>query len=166
MTPVGLLVTSVGSLVGQNILDMLEPRRHQVRLIGTTDATENPRLYRCDIVHLVPPTQEQAAFETRILEIIEEEQPDLVIAARDPDVLLQARWRESRPELTPLLTAGPLEVAQAMQDKLLSSRFAAEHGLPFAETATCGPDGHLGPVYALAETCGYPLLAKPRSGYG
>jgi hypothetical protein len=166
MAPVRLLVTSVGSLLGQNILDMVETRRDQVHLIGTTNEAANPRLYRCDTVYMAPPDVEREAFEARLLDIIRAENPDLIIAARDPDILVQASWRETRPEMVPLLTAGAMRPAMIMQDKLLSYRFAKKRGLPFAETAVCGPNGNLDAIYELGERCGYPLLAKPRGGYG
>lgn len=164
--PFKVLVTSVGSLVGQNILDLLEPRRDHVFVAGTNLDARNGRIFRCDVAYLVPPTDQHAAFERRMLEIIADLQPDLVLSGRDHDVLVQARWHDTRPELRPCLTAGPRAAAEIMHAKLKSHAFAQEAGLAFAETATCGPGGDWQPVLALAERHGFPLLAKPNLGYG
>lgn len=160
-----VLVTSVGSLVGQNILDALEGRRDRVHLIGTNLEACNARLFRCDAVYLMPPTDESDAFLERLLGIIEREQPDLWLAARDQDVLVQAGLRESHPHLTRMLTVGARAAALMMQDKWLSYRFAVERGLPFAESVIGGPDRQQ-PVLEFARRHGFPLLAKPRRGYG
>jgi hypothetical protein len=44
-----ILVLSVGSLLGQNILDALEGRREQVDVIGGDTGTTNARLFRCEV---------------------------------------------------------------------------------------------------------------------
>ncbi len=55
-----LLIVSVGSLVGQNILDSLEfpafSRRHLVFVAGTNSLVMTANNFRCDEFFLVPPT--------------------------------------------------------------------------------------------------------------
>ena len=51
-----ILITSVGSLVGQNLLDVIERRGDSLmRVVGTTSEVAIP-LERCGRVYLVPPT--------------------------------------------------------------------------------------------------------------
>ena len=78
---------------------MVEGRRDRVRLVATTEDPANPRFYRYDTVCLVPPTANEAAFEAKLREIIAAEGVELVLAARDPDVLVQACWRDGHPKL-------------------------------------------------------------------
>lgn len=165
MPSLALLVASVGSLVGQNILDMLDGRRGAVRLVGTSSLPEEPRLYDCDAVHLAPPTADRAAFGARLLEVMEAERPDLVLVGRDEDVRAMAALAEARPDLAPRMTVGGLEAAEMMLDKLETFRFAQAHGLPFADSAVPGRDGDLAEVRALAARHGFPLIAKPREGF-
>ena len=55
-----LLLSSVGSLVGQEILDVLEApgcsRRHLVEVIGTNSVAAAANNFRCDRCCLVPET--------------------------------------------------------------------------------------------------------------
>lgn len=55
-----ILIASVGSLVGQNILDALEfpefNRRNLVHITGTNSISLTANNFRCDECYLVPPT--------------------------------------------------------------------------------------------------------------
>ncbi len=61
-----LLILSVGSLLGQNVLDALEGRRERVHVIGASLAADNARLFRCDTAYLTPPTDDAFAFRARL----------------------------------------------------------------------------------------------------
>ena len=161
-----LLITSAGSLVGQNILDALERRREEVRVIGADLSARSARIFRCDRAYLTPATDDPDEFERRIVAIIERETPDLWLAGRDHDVLAQARLRERRPDLARIMPVGPLALARMMQDKLETQAFAHTHGLAIADGAMAGPGGDPAPVEALLARVGFPLLAKPVRGYG
>lgn len=95
---VRLLLISGGSLVGHNILDALADRRHEVHLIATNSRAEALSLYDFDTVYLTPTTLgDPMAFETRIMDVIAQEQPDLVIPCRDDDILFLAELGVRRP---------------------------------------------------------------------
>jgi len=83
-----MLITSVGSLVGQNIQDVLEyplfKRRDMVDLIGTNSIAINPNNFRCDRCYLVPNTG-TPDFINKIKQIISTEKPDLILSGRDED---------------------------------------------------------------------------------
>lgn len=161
-----LLITSAGSLIGQNILDALEGRRDRVHVIGADLSARSARIFRCDRAWLTPATDDPEVFERRVVEIIERERPDLWLAGRDHDVLAQARLRERRPDLARVIPVGPLPLARMMQDKLETQAFARAHGLAIADGAMTGPGGDPAPLEALLARCGFPLLAKPVRGYG
>lgn len=164
--PLRLLMLSIGGMLGQNLLDCLRGRRHEVFLIGLGSDPGSPRCFQCDKAYLAPPTTAPAAFRNRLEAIIAAEQPDLVIPGRDEDVVALAELREARPDLAPRLACGSMAATQAIRDKWLTAQFARTHGLAFADSAIA-EEGHVGPLLeALVSRHGFPILAKPRSGWG
>jgi biotin carboxylase len=160
-----LLVTSIGSLVGQNLLDVIDVRADDIRVVGTTTLASIP-LHRCERAYLVPATERPpSAFSRRLLEIIEREQPDLIIPTRDRDVTVLAELAAGQPQFVARIPCGSADTARLLEDKWRSYLFARDHGLVFAESAI--PDsksGHQG-VHQLVEKAGFPLVAKPRLGF-
>lgn len=158
-----LLLLSGGSLVGHNILDMLANRRQEVHLIATNSETDSPTLYEFDTVYHTPTTLgEPSKFEQKLLRIIDDEKPDLILPCRDDDVVFLADLKERKPDLAEIMVCGNLSTAQAMYDKFKSWQFSKEFDLLFAPTVSTS-SGEL--VFEFSDEHGFPLLAKPRIGY-
>ena len=163
MDKLRLLVLSVGTQVGQNVLTVLAGRRDSLELIATSSVPNEPFVFDYDAVYLVPPTAaEPEAFERRVLDIIARERVDLVIPCRDDDVIALGALRDRRPDLASRLLCGGAETARIIGDKWLSAEFSARHGLPFAPSIA---DGAAATRAAFAREHGFPLIAKPRRGY-
>lgn len=161
--PISLLLLSGASLVGRNILDMLADRRHEVHLIATNSETDSPTLYDFDTVYRTSTTLgDPDKFEKKILEIIEIENPDLIIPCRDDDVIFLADLKERRHDLEDRIVCGNLSAAHIMYDKFKSWEFSREVGLPFAPTVDTSIAKK---VFKFALEQGFPLLAKPRTGF-
>ena len=156
-----LMLLSVGSLGAQGMIDALEERRRQCVVIGTNSIAEVAGNFRSDVAYLVPPAASGEAYRARLAELIDAEQPDLVIPTRDDDALALAALSERSPSKHAVLLAGSVAAARMMNDKLETARFAQRHGLPFAPTA-----GSVREALELAEAGGLPLIGKPRSGNG
>ena len=60
-----LLILSVGSLVGTNILDAVEAFRPDLRVIGINSEAEALNNFRCDRVFLAPPAHQAEAYWQR-----------------------------------------------------------------------------------------------------
>jgi carbamoyl-phosphate synthase large subunit len=162
-----ILIVSVGSLVGQNILETLNSKRKKMKVIGTDASPEAANLYRCDTAYLVPMTDEDPEiFKETLLEIISQEKPDLIIPARDHDAVVLSKLRISHPHLVKNIVCGDLESIRIMQDKWKSYQFSVHHGLPFVPSAISNPDTDHAEVKQLVNDYGFPLLVKPRAGYG
>lgn len=161
-----ILVTSAGSLLGQNIIDALESRRSLLHLIGTDSNAVHPRIFQCDTLHLVPPSDAQGEFAARMRELIATEKPDLVLPARDPDILMLCDLVAADPGLAARIPVGGRKAAEIMNDKRLSHRFAQRHGLPFADSLLVGRDTSSGELERFAARHGFPLIAKPSCGSG
>lgn len=158
-----IAVTSVGSLVGQNILDSLEGRRHGVEVVGINSSAAAAGNFRCNRVYLAPPAARSGEYFERLASILREECPDLVLPGRDDDVAALARLKEAQPSLGAALPVGPLRLARILDDKWSSRGFALEHGLPYVDSALADDAPA---VDRLLDAWGYPLVAKPRNGNG
>jgi len=162
--PLRILILSAGSLVAQNILDALEGRREWVSVIGADAGTTSPRLFRCDIVYRTPLTDQPDAFRERLLEIIDRERPNLILAGRDHDVNFMSELRDRVPEFASMLPCGPAAMARVIQDKWQSFLFCRRNGLPMADTIVTGPATGASEIDDFVSRHGFPLIGKPRYG--
>lgn len=154
-----ILITSVGSLVGWTILAALRPLRSRLILIGCNTVATAPTVYDCDSAYRVPETADDPDYRERLLDIVQRERPHLIIPGRDEELGILAElacapaWHGIR------VLAPPLALVPVFNDKQETACFAAREGLPFAATACTEKE-----VATLVETCGFPLVVKPRSG--
>ena len=155
-----ILITSVGSLVGHNILSALEPVRSRVFVIGVEVDPGQVNNFRCDAAYLAPPIGDAAAFKQRLIEIVQGEGVSLVLSGTDTDLPVLAQLGEEAGSGTTFLVPRP-RIVEICGDKYRTFRFARECGLPFVETAT-EPDE----VKKLWEEYGGPLICKARRGSG
>lgn len=158
-----LVITSVGSLVGQNILDALEGRRCNTEIVGVNSTAEAASNFRCDRTYLAPPAARADEYRDRLALILRDERPDLVLAGRDDDLLALAQLKETQPQLGRSLPVGPHRIALVLHDKWASHEFARARGLPYVDSAAADD---LPAVEQLIADYGYPLIAKPRIGDG
>lgn len=161
MNKTRLLITSVGSLVATNLLEALTRiGRERFFVIGTNSEAEAANNFACDVAYQVPPAADGAAYRAALEEIGRTEDPELWIPARDDDVVELARLASER-GLPGIALVGLPGIAEIICDKWLSYRFAVTHGLSVAPTANTFAD-----AVELAENHGFPLIVKPRRGYG
>jgi carbamoyl-phosphate synthase large subunit len=164
-----LLITSVGSLVGKNILDVLEypglSRRHLVSVIGTNSVADSANNFRCDRCYLVPQTASGDDYHKHLREILLKECPDLILCGRDEDTLALSELRERQPNVPGALPVGTPRSALIGLDKWQTFQFARKHGLPFAESFRSGDAERAESLDAFARRVGYPLVAKPVRGF-
>jgi hypothetical protein len=164
-----LLLTSVGSLVGRNILDVLDypgfSRRSLMQLVGANSIADAAGNFRCDRCHLVPPTA-AADYPARMQDILLREAPDLILCCRDEDTLALSQLKRDHPQLPGVLPVGTPEAAPIGLDKWRTWQFACKHALPFAESFMPGPSGDGAALAQFCERVGYPLIAKPARGAG
>jgi carbamoyl-phosphate synthase large subunit len=164
---VKILITSVGSLVGYNILDVLEGRRQDLQIIGTNSIEADANIYRCDKAYLVPSTRHNKVdFLHALLEILDNEQPTLIIPGRDDDLRVLAELRTHKPEFANSCLCGDEKSVGNILDKWLTFKFASRHDLPFAVSAIPNSDSENLEVKQLVNEYGFPLLVKPRDGFG
>ena len=161
--PVNILLLSGASLVGQNIVQVLNGRRNGLCLLATNSLANAPALADFDSVFLAPQTQsDPAIFDAYLERLIDQEMPALTIPCRDDDVVALARLATRRPDLASRLLCGSLESACATVDKWASWEFSQRWNLSFVPTII--PESEE-VVERFAQIHGFPLLAKPRFGF-
>ena len=161
-----LLITSVGSLLGQNILDSIESRRGQIEVCGMNTISENARNFRCDTNYLVHNTL-SPEFEKDFKRIIEKEQPDFILPGRDADCVFLTDFKEKHPrEFVNKIPFGSSVIPKMMFDKHQSFLFCQKYGLPFADSFFYKNKADKAGLDDFVEKHTFPLLTKPREGFG
>jgi hypothetical protein len=151
---------SVGSLVGTGLLEGIEMLgRDRFELIGLNSEPGAVNNFRMDTCYLSPPARQRQALLALLDEVVARHRPDLVVPTRDDDVVALAHW--ARAQDKPRALVGGVRMAEVIRDKWTSYQWAAENGLPFASSAVDAAG-----VARLRETVGFPLIAKPREGFG
>ena len=156
-----IVITSVGSLVGQNILDALEGRRADIEIVGVNSTAAAAANFRCDRTYLAPPAVRSDAYLKCLSRILREERPDLVLPGRDDDVVVLADLKAAPHTFPTTIPVGPPALADVLDDKWASHEFAIRHSLPCVDSARA--DDPVAVERIIAEH-GFPLIAKPRRG--
>jgi len=163
-----ILISSVGSLVGQNLLDVLDApifnRRDLVEIIGTNSIVNSPNNFRCDKCCIVPNTS-TIEFTSRMVEIISKEKPDLILSARDEDTEAMMVLMNNNPQLKGQLPYGKLKTLIYALNKWQTWLFTKKYNLPFANSFVIGKSGKINELKAFVEKVGYPMIAKPIQGF-
>jgi hypothetical protein len=154
-----ILITSVGSLVGYNILESLVVRRQEWRIVGVNSQPLAANNFRCDVAYLAPETAQEDTFLSRLREILRIEKPAVVLAGRDLD-LSPLACLKTEPEFAQTLFLTPAAASvPVVNDKYMTWLFAHRHGLPFATTAFDRNE-----LDTLILRTGFPLICKSRFG--
>lgn len=161
-----IIITSVGSLVGQNVLDSLDNRRENLIIVGTNSLAEAANNFRCDKSYLISKSANVEKYVEELTGIIIEEKPDLVIPGRDDEVVILAQMAKVLPEYKDKFLTGSEYFAKCMDDKVESYQFALKHDIPFAPTIQSGLEGAKTKAAQLIAEYGFPVIAKPNKGNG
>ena len=156
-----LLITSVGSGVGQTILRALRRSDAPWYVVGANSEAFCAGVFDCESAWLTPPVSDRAAFEARLIEIVESEGPALILPGRDDDLPVLAAMHARLAELSAFALVGSPKAVDICGDKYHTATVLRAARLPFAETAASREE-----IEALLASCGFPLFAKPRRGYG
>jgi len=157
---VRLLIMSVGSLVGTNVLECLEALgRDRFELTGLNSEAESANNFRMDVCYLSPRASDRAELLFLLDRVVHAHAPHLIIPTRDDDVVVLSQWAQGRPNARAMV--GSPTFAEIIRDKWASFQWANERQLPFARSA-------IDPLGAarLRQELGLPLIAKPRDGFG
>jgi len=156
-----VLVTGAGALLGQGILRALRASSLRARIV-TGDPDPRAAGHWLGDAAVLLPMASDPDFVARIEAIIERERVGVLLVGTDVEL---AALAAARPALEARhgvhVVVSPPEVVEIADDKWLTARFLADHGLPFARSALVSDPAA---VRALIDEIGLPLFAKPRRG--
>lgn len=158
---VRVLVTGVGGNVAQGILKALASSGLASWVVGVDANPLSVGLFWTDMGYVVPRADHPDFIES-LTDILNRERIDLVLVGADAETLHVARARsvlEKRSNAL-VLTSSP-EVVATCQDKWETAQWFKRKSLPHPETFL-GETGNEAAVLRI----GFPLIAKPRKGYG
>ena len=158
-----VLLTSAGSLVGRTVISCLNDIHPSFQLIGTNSIPDEPSLQKLDALYLVPESSgNEADFMEKVLSLIRQYRPIIVIPCRDEDILLLSVIAEKNPDISSTILCGSSHMSMVMLDKWESYLFSKKNDLPFAESSLVVDQKS---TAELIEKYGFPFIVKPRKGF-
>ena len=161
-----VLVTAVGGIVGEGIVKSLKfanmsdvsPVKYKIYGVDINDQAVG--LYRCDYGILIPPAS-SVDYIGSIKRIISENDIRAVYVGSDMEL---ATLANAKPYLesnsNAIVITNPLEVIETARDKWKTFQFLNNNNLP--RPMSCLPEDK----DEFVEKFGFPLVVKPREGYG
>jgi carbamoyl-phosphate synthase large subunit len=161
-----VLVTAVGGIVGEGIVkslkfaNMSDVSPVKYKIYGADMNDQAAGLYRCDYGILIPPAS-SADYIGSIKGIISKYDIRAVYVGSDIEL---ATLANAKPHLesssNAIVITNPLEVIETARDKWKTFQFLNNNNLPRA--MSCLPQDK----DEFVEKFGFPLVVKPREGYG
>lgn len=154
-----VLITSVGSGIGQAVVDSLQLRDFAIRLIGVDMSPWAAGLYSSDVAYLLPPYT-NPDYLPALLDICQREKVDLLYPGNDGELKMLAANRSSFDKVGTKVVIGSEDLVEVVRDKRKSYDFFHKYGLPFVKTLT------LQEFLASPDSFNWPVIIKPVSGSG
>lgn len=166
MTLGTVLVTSAGSIIAQGIIKSLnlansgKDNSTKYRIIGADMSPDAPGLYRADEGIIIPSATSSSYIEY-LIKTCKQRQVNAIFVGSDDELLTiaQAQTQIERECGTKALV-GPFELISKARDKWKTFEFCKENKLPHAASALPSHSDE------FAREFGFPLVVKPREGYG
>jgi carbamoyl-phosphate synthase large subunit len=154
-----VLVTATGSIVAQGIIKSLK-LANRYTIIAADMSPLAAGLYRCDTGILVPAVSSPDYIES-IISACNDNDVQAVFCGSDDELLALAGAKDAIESRTGAkLLTGSLEALAVARDKWATYEFCVANGLACAPSSL--PEGRDG----FAREFGFPLVVKPREGYG
>lgn len=161
--PLGVLVLGVGGNVSLGILKALRLSTLPVRIVGACIDPLSFGLYASDRSYVAPPAADPG-FAEWVAEVCEREDIQAVLSGVEANLLALAPHAAAlRSRTGAVCVVSSAEVLAIGQDKLATARWLEREALPFPPSADSQDEAA---IEALRDNCGFPLLAKPRTGKG
>ena len=161
-----VLVTAVGGIVAQGIIKSLKLANLsdnsvvKYRITAGDMSAQAAGLYRCDNGILLPSATSTDYIES-ILKIARDEDMDAIYIGSDEELLIIGNSKKRiESESKAKVLSSPIDVLTTARDKWKTFLFLKENNLPVAESALPADDEK------FVKEFGYPIVVKPREGYG
>ncbi|MBU1248641.1 MAG: hypothetical protein KKB70_08085 [Proteobacteria bacterium] len=156
-----ILITGMGSGVGQGIVKALRMSALDLTLVGADISHLHSGMFRVDEALLIPKVEDEGSLE-RMLGILRDARIDMVMVGSEFDLAFFSEHRALiERETGALVAASPPEVIAVSNDKRCTADFLRDQGLPYAAwTAPASTTEAL----RDAESLGYPVILKDAEG--
>jgi carbamoyl-phosphate synthase large subunit len=160
-----VLITAAGSIVAQGIIKSLKLANQagkpvKYRIIATDMSVQAAGLYRCDKGILVPPYSSPNYIDS-VIKIVKEENIQAIYIGSDQELLVIGNAAEYiERETGAKVLSNPLEIINIARDKWKTFEFLKANNLPYALSSL--PEDSDKFIHKI----GFPLVVKPREGYG
>jgi len=158
-----VLVTAAGSIVAQGIIKSLKlanKKRSSYTIIAVDANPLAAGLYRCDSGMLVPPASSLDYIDS-IIRVCKDNKVQAIFCGSDDELLALAGAKEAIESKTGAkLLTGSSDTLAIARDKWKTYEFCKVNNL------LCAPSALPEDRNAFAREFGFPLVVKPREGYG
>jgi carbamoyl-phosphate synthase large subunit len=163
MNKMAVLVLGVGGNVSQGILKALALSKLSCRIIGACISPLSLGLYTVDKGYISPPANDPS-FLDWLINLCKQEGIQVILSGVEPilSVLSQHAEEIQRHSGAISIVSKP-DLLSIASDKVATSQWLENQGLNYPCYAQSEDSEAL---EKLVESCGYPLIAKPRSGRG
>ena len=157
--PLSIAITSVGSGIGQSIVQSCRLSRLPLRLTGIDRSPTAFGAYDCDLQRLAPPIADPG-YVPHLLAICRDEGVDLLIPGLDSELLPLAEARERFDKIGTRVLVADSAFIRLCRDKVRWSRELNPVSAAFLPCFECAE------IAALLDRgiVDFPLIAKPRDG--
>lgn len=161
-----VIITAAGGIIAQGIIKSLKlanisaHSKIKYRLITTDLSPRAAGLYRSDLGILVPPSNSSSYIKT-LIRLADDEKIDAIYPASDEELLVIGKARKKiEQETEAKVLTSPVDVLITARDKWKTYLFLSRNNLPAAKSAL--------PQHreSIVQEFGFPLVVKPREGYG
>ncbi len=157
-----VLVTAAGSIIAQGIIKSLRlagGRRYTI--IAADMSPLAAGLYRCEKGVLIPPVSSTPEYIESIIKVCNDNDVRAIFCGSDDELLVLANAKEEIECRTDAkLLTGPAGALSIARDKWTAYEFCKTNGL------RCAPSSLPENREEFVKEFGYPLVVKPREGYG
>lgn len=158
-----VLLLGLGGNVSQGILKALRLSSMPVRIVGACVSPTSAGLYAADRA-LISPLSADAGFDDWLIESCRVERVDVVLSGVEPVLAaLGGRREELEAASSAKIIVSSPEALAVGGDKYWTCEWLREQGL---NSPRCVLASDADGVGRLVAECGFPLIAKPRSGKG
>lgn len=158
-----VLVTGVGSNIGQGIIKSLRMSKIRCHVLGTDMNLLSAGLFRCDKCYIVPPAIDER-FTSEIIRICKDEKIDIILIGSDAEVSVLS-YNKSLIENScgaKVIVSEP-KLVDTVSDKWSMVNFLRKEGFNYPQTALGSENED---IRQIISSCGFPLIVKPRKGSG
>lgn len=166
MTEAKVLVTGVGSIIGQGIIKSLKLSNNQhsspvtYKIFAADMSPQAAGLYRCDKAFLIPAPSSDDYFD-KIVGICKENDVGAVFVGTDEEMMPLAKLKDKiKKESGAVVITNPKEIVKIASDKWETYNHLKKNNVPCAQSAL-PEDGD-----RFLSEFGFPIVVKPRQGHG